>query len=124
MKHFNIALDGTSGVGKSTIARKLSTMLGILYLDTGALYRAIGLKAYRNNWCEDDDAVSELLKNTEIIIQYDKTTNTQLVFLDGENVSIEIRKNEISAYGSKFSALSSVREKLLGLQRNIAKELT
>ena len=119
-KHFNIAIDGPSGAGKSTIAKALSKKLGILYLDTGALYRAVGLKAYRDGWQEDDAAVSELLKNVRIEVGYDEATGTQRVYLDGEDVSEEIRRDFVSGYGSRFSALPSVRAALLELQRETA----
>ena len=117
---YNIALDGPSGAGKSTVARKLSEQLGILYLDTGALYRAVGLKAYLCNWEDDDAAVSKYLEDTEITVKYDKAANKQLVFLDEKDVSTDIRQHFVSDYGSKFSALPSVRAKLLGTQREIA----
>lgn len=119
-KHFNIAIDGPSGAGKSTIAKALSEKLSILYLDTGALYRAVGLKAYRDGWKEDDAEVSELLKNVQIEVGYDETTGKQRVFLDGEDVSEEIRRDFVSGYGSRFSALPSVRAALLALQRETA----
>lgn len=117
---YNIAIDGPSGAGKSTIAKLLSEKLGILYLDTGALYRAVGLKAYQNNWQCDDTFVLPLLRDTQITVKYDKATNTQFVYLDGRDVSTDIRQHFVSDYGSRFSALPSVREKLLGTQRDIA----
>lgn len=119
-KHYNIAIDGPSGAGKSTIAKMLSQKLGILYLDTGALYRAVGLKAFRDKWVEDDKKVSDLLKRVNIAVKYDG--GAQRVYLDGEDVSDEIRKDFISGYGSRFSALPSVRVALLALQRKIAAE--
>lgn len=119
---YNIAIDGPSGAGKSTVAKILSDKLGILYLDTGALYRAVGLKAYLEKWEEDDKKVAEYLQTTEIRVKYDKATNKQIVLLDGKDVSTEIRQHFISDYGSKFSALPSVRAKLLGTQRSIAAE--
>lgn len=121
-KHYNVALDGPSGAGKSTIAKLLSSRLKIMYLDTGALYRAVGLKAFRDGWKEDDAAVAELIKTVSISVKYDEETGKQLVFLDGENVSEEIRRDFVSGYGSRFSALPSVRAALLDLQRHIAKE--
>ncbi|MBP5357324.1 MAG: (d)CMP kinase [Clostridia bacterium] len=120
--HFNIALDGPSGAGKSTVAKMLSARLGILYLDTGALYRAIGLKAYLNNWPEESSLIESFLANTDIKVKYDRDTNTQKVFLDGKDVSKEIRQDFVSGYASRFSALPSVRKHLLGLQREISKE--
>lgn len=119
-KHFNIAIDGPSGAGKSTIAKALAHKLGILYLDTGALYRAVGLKAYRDGWPEDDAEVAEKLRNVAITVGYDETTGTQRVCLDGEDVSDAIRQDFVSGYGSRFSALPSVRAALLSLQRDTA----
>lgn len=119
-RHFNIAIDGPSGAGKSTIAKALAQKLGILYLDTGALYRAVGLKAYRDGWREDDAEVAEKLKNVKISVGYDEATGAQRVYLDGEDVSEEIRRDFVSGYGSRFSALPSVRAALLALQRDTA----
>lgn len=116
--HFNIAIDGPSGAGKSTIAKALSKKLGIVYLDTGALYRAIGLKAYRDGWKENDAEVSAKLRSVNIEVSY--MDGSQKVFLDGEDVSEEIRRDFVSGYGSRFSALPSVRAALLELQRGIA----
>lgn len=120
MKVYNIAIDGPSGAGKSTVARSLAALLGIAYLDTGALYRAVGLKAMRENWEENDAFVSEKLKHTDIGVSYDG--GKQKVFLDGEDVTEKIRVDEVSGWGSRFSALPSVRAALLGLQRRIASE--
>lgn len=117
---YNIALDGPSGAGKSTIARLLAKRLGILYLDTGALYRAVGLKAYERGWECVDSAVRTELENTEITVRYDKLSMSQSVYLDGKDVSADIRQHFVSDYGSRFSALRCVREKLLGVQRDIA----
>lgn len=120
MKIYNIAIDGPSGAGKSTAARRLAERLGIAYLDTGALYRAVGLKAMRCGWKEDDAFAAEELKNTEIKVFYE--SGKQSVCLDGEDVSEAIRRDEVSSWGSRFSALPSVRAALLGLQRKIAGE--
>ncbi|MBR6788296.1 MAG: (d)CMP kinase [Clostridia bacterium] len=121
MNHFNIAIDGPSGAGKSTIAKALSSKLGISYLDTGALYRAVGLKAYRDGWEENDEIVSRLLGLVDIKVSYDEE-GKQHVYLDGEDVSTAIRQDFVSGYGSRFSALPSVRKALLDLQRRVASE--
>lgn len=120
MKTFDIAIDGPSGAGKSTVARLLAEKLGILYLDTGALYRAVGLKAMRCGWSENDEEVAKQLKNTDISVK--TVGGEQRVYLDGEDVSRAIRENRVSDYGSRFSALPSVRAVLLGVQRRIAAE--
>ena len=104
MNHFNIAIDGPSGAGKSTIAKALSSKLGISYLDTGALYRAVGLKAYRDGWEENDEIVSRLLGLVDIKVSYDEE-GKQHVYLDGEDVSTAIRQDFVSGYGSRFSTL-------------------
>lgn len=121
MPHFNIAVDGPSGAGKSTVAKMLSARLGIVYLDTGALYRAVGLKAYRDGWEEKDESVAARLPVTDIKVKYDET-GKQRVFLDGKDVSEDIRRDFVSGYGSRFSALPSVRAALLSLQRTVAAE--
>lgn len=120
MKTYNIAIDGPSGAGKSTAARALAARLNIAYLDTGALYRAVGLKAMRCGWKENNDDVAEKLRHTDIRVAYDN--GRQIVYLDGEDVSVAIRNDEVSSWGSRFSALPSVRAALLGLQRRIADE--
>lgn len=120
MKTYNIAIDGPSGAGKSTAARALAARLNIAYLDTGALYRAVGLKAMRCGWKENNDDVAEKLGHTDIRVAYEN--GRQIVYLDGEDVSVAIRNDEVSSWGSRFSALPSVRAALLGLQRRIADE--
>ena len=120
MKTFDVAIDGPSGAGKSTVARLLAEKLGILYLDTGALYRAVGLKAMRCGWSENDEEVAKQLKSTDISVK--TVGGEQRVYLDGEDVSRAIRENRVSDYGSRFSALPSVRAALLGVQRRIAAE--
>ncbi len=114
-----IAIDGPAGAGKSTVAKYLSKKLNIVYLDTGAMYRAIGLKVY-NDGCKVDnyERVKELLDNSEIEIKY--IDGTQTVWLDGKDVSKEIRLNHISKMASDVSALTFVREKLVEMQRKIA----
>lgn len=120
MKKYNVAIDGPSGAGKSTVAKILAARLGIKYLDTGALYRAVGLKAMRCGWKEDDAEVEKLLADTDISVSF--AGGTQKVFLDGEDVTDAIRGNGVSEYGSRFSALPGVRKALLGMQRKAAAE--
>lgn len=120
MKVYNIAIDGPSGAGKSTVAKLLAGRLGIMYLDTGALYRAVGLKAMRCGWEENDEKVAELLEDTDVSVRFEN--GLQKVYLDGEDVTEAIRLGGVSEYGSRFSALPSVRRALLGMQRNAASE--
>ncbi len=117
---FNVAIDGPSGAGKSTISKQVAKQLGIIYVDTGALYRSIGLYFYKKNISLDDKnkVVSEL-KNISVNIKF--FNGEQQVLLNGENVSSEIRLHIISEYASKVSAIPEVREFLLKMQRDIAK---
>ena len=118
---YKIALDGPSGSGKSVMARAVAKELNILYVDTGALYRAIGLYMFRN---DIDPANTELvIENLDkISIELAQSEEGQVVFLNGENVNKDIRLPEISMYASKVSSIPKVREFLLGLQRDTAKK--
>ncbi|MBE5731243.1 MAG: (d)CMP kinase [Clostridiales bacterium] len=114
-----IAIDGPSGAGKSTLAKILASELGITYLDTGAMYRALGLKAYRLGIAANDEPkVKELIGNTVIDVLASEG-GTQ-VFLDGEDVSTQIREHHISKMASDISALHCVRIFMVDLQRKIA----
>lgn len=116
----NVAIDGPAGAGKSTIAKAAAKKLGFIYVDTGALYRAIALNAVRNNALNDDEKIVSLLDDTSVRLQFDEHAN-QCVILNGEDVSSLIRTPEISMGASKVSAVPAVRAFLLDLQRNIAK---
>ena len=118
---YNIAIDGPAGAGKSTIAKKVSAELSFIYVDTGAMYRAIALYLLRKEIRTDDsEIVKQALKEIEIAIQY--VEGEQRVLLNGEDVSGKIRTEEVGNMASKAAALPCVREKLLELQRNLAKE--
>ncbi len=115
----NIAIDGPAGAGKSTVARAVAKKLGILYLDTGAMYRAMALKAMREGIDPNDkEQVLPLLERTEIYAK--NIGGTQHTYLDGEDVSGLIRTPEISRGASDISAIPDVRIKLAQIQRNIA----
>ena len=119
-KYKSIAIDGPSGAGKSTIAKKLSEKLNFIYIDTGALYRAIGLYMINNDISPaDQNKVTENLKNINIELKYEN--KNQQVFLNNINISDQIRSPEVSMAASTVSAFKSVRNFLLGLQRDIAK---
>lgn len=116
---FNIAIDGPAGAGKSTIAKKAAADLGFIYVDTGAMYRALALYFIRNGI---DGADEETIKNalTQISVTLQYSGGTQQVLLNGENVSDLIRTEEVSRMTSVTSALGCVREKLLSLQQDMA----
>ncbi len=117
---YNIAIDGPSGAGKSTLSKELAKKLGFLYIDTGAIYRTVGLYVYRNNIDpENEQEVSRVLDKIDVDIKYEN--NEQHVILNGEDVSSDIRIHQISDYASKVSAITSVREFLLEKQRALAK---
>lgn len=118
---FNIAIDGPAGAGKSTIAKLAASELSYIYVDTGAMYRAIGLYVYRKQIPENDkQAIGEAAKETEVTIRY--IDGERHVYLNGEDVSEEIRKEHIGHMASVVGAVSAVRAHLLALQRQIAKE--
>ena len=118
--NYRIALDGPSGAGKSTIAKRLSAELGFVYVDTGAMYRSIGLYCLQNNIdTADETAVTAALPQIDIALKY--VDGEQRVILNGTDVSKEIRINEVSMAASKVSAYKAVRAFLLDAQRNMAK---
>ena len=115
-----IAIDGPAGAGKSTIARLAAKELGFIYVDTGALYRAIGLAASRRGLsAEDKDAVVAMLPDIRVELAFNDHQE-QIVLLDGEDVSGLIRTPEISMMASAVSAIPAVRAFLLDLQRDMA----
>lgn len=116
-----IALDGPAGAGKSSIAKRAAKALDYIYVDTGALYRTIGLAATRSNVePKPSKEVNELLSEIKVDLTFNNK-GEQIVLLNGEDVSGEIRTPEASMTASKISAVPSVREYLLDLQRNMAK---
>ena len=121
MSHIQIAIDGPSGAGKSSLSRAVAKAMGIIYVDTGALYRTIGYFARSKGISLDriGDLVP-LLGEIEIEIRYEN--DVQCVYLNGENLGDRIRENEISMYASKVSALPEVRAFLLDTQRDIARK--
>lgn len=117
----SIALDGPSGAGKSTIAKEVAKRLGYVYVDTGALYRSIGLYAYRlGKKTNDASEVVPLLSDIKLELKY--IDGTQRIILNGEDVSEAIRAPEIAMAASDVSAIPEVREFLLDLQRNMAEK--
>lgn len=116
-----VAIDGPAGAGKSSVAKAVGKQLGLLYVDTGALYRTVGLAALRKGVDASSKAeVEALLKEISVEMDFSETSG-QVVLLNGEDVSGLIRTPQVSMAASDFSALPVVREYLLSLQRDIAK---
>lgn len=118
---FNIAIDGPGGAGKSTVAKAVAKELKIIYVDTGALYRAVGVYALDSGVEPDDrEGVSALLENLSVELRFEK--GEQQVFVNGKNVSGEIRTPKASMAASNVSAIPEVRKFLFDTQRDIAKK--
>lgn len=118
----SIAIDGPSGAGKSTISRKAAEKFGFIYVDTGAIYRTIGLATkIRGVSLDDTAAVIELLPTLEIELKYNDA-GEQHMYLDGNDVSRDIRLPEVSMLASKVSAIPAVREFLVDMQRGMAEK--
>ena len=115
----NVAIDGPAGAGKSTVARAAAQKLGYIYVDTGALYRAVGVYCLRNSIVTTNvDGVGAILKDITVELKF--IDGVQHVFLNGDDVSTEIRLPEASMAASNVSAIPSVRAFLFDLQRDIA----
>ncbi|MBQ4521484.1 MAG: (d)CMP kinase [Lachnospiraceae bacterium] len=118
---FNVAIDGPAGAGKSTIAKKVAKELDFIYVDTGAMYRSMALYFIRKQVkAAEVDKIITLLPEIHVTIAYEN--GEQHVYLNGEDVSTLIRNEEVSQMTSSISTIPEVREKLLSLQRNLAKE--
>ena len=116
---FSIAIDGPAGAGKSTIARSVADRLGAMYLDTGAMYRAVGLYFMRRGLDTDARAVAEGVGAVHITVKPEN--GTQRMYLDGEDVTEAIRTPEASLAASHVAAVPEVREQMVALQREIAR---
>ena len=115
MNKIVIAVDGPAGAGKSTVAKKIADKLNILYIDTGAMYRAVTLNIIKNNIdLKDDESIQRLLENIEITLKGEK------IYLNQKDVSKKIRSTEVNRLVSPVSAMPIVREKLVKLQRDMA----
>ncbi len=122
MSYRSIAIDGPAGAGKSTLAKRLAQELGFLYVDTGAIYRTVGLAARRRGVDPSDAAgVAVILPGLAISMGYGED-GLQHMYLGGEDVTAAIRENEISAYASQVASVPAVREFLLEMQRRTARE--
>ena len=115
----NIAIDGPAGAGKSTIAKQVAKELGFIYVDTGAMYRAIAVYLIENNVpVEKENVVGDSIADISIEIKYED--DAQQVYLNGRNVTGSLRTEAVGNMASRSSALPCVREKLLDIQKNLA----
>ena len=121
MKRFSVAIDGPAGAGKSTLAKAAAARLGFVYVDTGAIYRTVGLAA-RNAGVDkaDSEGIKALLTSLQVDIRYEN--GVQKMYLNGGDVTGEIRSPEISAYAYYVSAIPEVRAFLMEMQRRLARE--
>lgn len=118
-KNYSVAIDGPSGAGKSTLARRCAERFGFLYVDTGAIYRTVGLAALRAGIAPDEpEQVLPLLTGLELDLRHSE--DGQHMFLGNEDVSGLIRTPEVSAFASKVSAIAAVRAFLMDMQRSLA----
>ncbi|MDO4815416.1 MAG: (d)CMP kinase [Bacillota bacterium] len=118
----SVAIDGPSGAGKSTISRCAAKVFGFIYVDTGALYRTIGLAAFRRGYdTKDKSLILPMLPELNIELKYNEN-GEQRMYLDGEDVSSDIRLPEISMCASNVSAMQEVRNFLTDMQRGMAKK--
>ena len=119
----NIAIDGPAGAGKSTIAKKVAKELSFIYVDTGAMYRAMALYLLRKEVNKDDtEQIGNICQDAEISIEYQN--GEQIVLLNDENVNSYLRTEEVGNMASVSSAVPRVREKLLSLQRKLARDMS
>ena len=117
---YNIAIDGPAGAGKSTIAKIVAKKLGFIYVDTGAMYRTMALACFRDKISQDDEAsVVKKCQNVKVTLEYEN--GTQKVFLNGEDVSTEIRQEVIGNMTSAIAVYSPVRKILVNMQQELAK---
>ena len=121
-KIFSIAIDGPAGAGKSTVARAAAAELGAMYLDTGAMYRTVGLYFLRRNLLEDKEAIARMVGDMDIAVKF--VGDVQHMLLDGEDVSEAIRTPEASMAASAVGAVPEVRERLVKLQQDTAKGIS
>jgi cytidylate kinase len=124
-KKIVIAIDGHSSCGKSTMAKSLARILGYIYIDSGAMYRAVTLYALRNGWISNSvpnvEKIIAGLKNIKITFTWDKITEKNITFLNGENIEDEIRRLEVSQNVSPISTIAEVRHEMVKQQRENGK---
>lgn len=118
---FNVAIDGPAGAGKSTIAKRVARRMNLIYVDTGAMYRAIALYFIRENASPDEpEQIGGVCDGADVTIRYEN--GEQIVCLNGENVNACLRTEEVSRMASRISVFPQVRSKLLQLQRSLARQ--
>lgn len=115
---YSIAIDGPAGAGKSTIAKQIAKELSFIYIDTGAMYRAVGLFMLRNGIGDEPERIVDELENIDITISY--TDGVQQVFLNKENVTAFLREEQVGQMASVVGKIAAVREKLVALQQKMA----
>lgn len=121
MKNFNIAIDGPSGVGKSTAAKNVAKRLGINYVDTGAMFRALALYVLDKGVNpEDEEKISNLIKDADLFVRY--KDGVQYMILSSEDVTKKLKTNAVSSVASVISQYPLVRRKILELERNVAEK--
>ena len=118
MRKLVVAIDGPAGAGKSTVAQMAAKELGFTYIDTGAMYRAVAWKSLQQGKTVTDDLINDVVKDIDIVLDY-KEGKTR-VFVDGTEVTSEIRTPEVTGIVSQVAALGPVRERLTDLQRKMA----
>lgn len=122
-KKIIIAIDGFSSCGKSTMAKSLARELGYIYIDSGAMYRAVTLYAVRNNWIPDGkpnvNAIISGIENINITFRFDPATEKNTTFMNGENIEEEIRRLEVSENVSPVSTIKEVRQAMVKLQQQM-----
>jgi cytidylate kinase len=117
-----IAIDGPAGAGKSTIALLVAKRLGLRYLDTGAMYRAVTLQALRTDTaCDNGRTLVDMLTKTDLVIEFELETGRNLVYINGENVTEAIRKPEVTGNVSLVSSHAELRELIVAMQQEIAR---
>ena len=118
---YNVAIDGPAGAGKSTIAKRVAKEKGFIYVDTGAMYRGMAIYFLEQKISPDEkEEIAKACQNAEVSIAYED--GEQQIYLNGKNVTALLRKEEVGKMASISSAIPEVRQKLLSLQRNLAKE--
>ena len=125
-KKITIAIDGYSSCGKSTLAKALAEKLGYIFIDSGAMYRAVALYAYQNNWIStshfNSDLLIENLKNIQLHFELNPSTQKPEIYLNNQNVAAEIREITVSSLVSTVASIKQVREKLVAEQREMGKK--